>query len=80
MLLSDYMQKLGLSDDTLADDLDVSRSTISRLRRGVIFPSFVLALRIHDYTGGKVTPNDFLVTPSPAPARRGRPAKTREIA
>ncbi len=67
MRLADYMEKHGLSDDDLAGPFKVTRATVSRLRRGKMVPSFDLVVRIHEATGKKVTPNDFLDVAASAP-------------
>lgn len=70
MTLADYMTRNRLTDDALAAALNVSRATVSRLRRGRMVPSFELAARIHAVTGRKVTPNDFLANlPTPSTER-----------
>lgn len=68
MQLADYMRINGLSDDAVGEALGVARATVSRLRRGKMVPSFDLAARIHEFTGKKVTPNDFLSAVRPIPS------------
>lgn len=85
MKLADFMRENGLTDETLGAALDVSRVTISRLRREKAEPSFELLKRLALYSKGVVTPNDFLpraprvrasglpafVTSEPRPPRQG---------
>jgi transcriptional regulator with XRE-family HTH domain len=60
MKLAEFMHEKGLSDEALGAALDVSRVTISRLRREKAEPSFELLKRLATYSDGAVTPNDFL--------------------
>lgn len=60
MQLSDYMTKLALTDDQVADAIGRNRVSVSRLRRGVQQPSFETIKRINEFTDGQVSPNDWL--------------------
>jgi transcriptional regulator with XRE-family HTH domain len=61
MHLSEYMLEKGLSDEAVAEAVNRSRPTISRIRRGVVRPDWGTIEEIRKFTGGAVTPNDFLV-------------------
>lgn len=54
------MDATGVSDDELARRVKSDRTTISRIRREKHRPSWELAERLKDVTGGNVTPNDFV--------------------
>ena len=60
MQLSEFMAQRDLDDADVAAKVSCSRETISRIRRGISRPSFDLAGRIKDFSGGLVTPNDLL--------------------
>ena len=60
MRLADYMEARGLSDETLAKRLKVSRPTVSRIRRGKIRPGWNTIKILERVTDGLVTANDFL--------------------
>ena len=64
-------EKRGLNIGELADALDVTRATISRIENAKKRPSPELAIRIADYFGNKVT-RDQIIFPElyPAPAAR----------
>jgi transcriptional regulator with XRE-family HTH domain len=63
MSLADWMTANGLDDETLAEKANVTRATISRLRRGKQKPGDQLAATLFSLTGGQVTPNDFYDLP-----------------
>ena len=44
--LKDYRKKLGLTQETLAKKVQVSRKSINAVENGVYIPSTVLALKI----------------------------------
>jgi len=73
MTLGEYMDKFGLIDREIADEIGVARATVTRIRNGVQVPSFETMVRIYDATAGEVTPNDFIL-PDRAPARGRRVA------
>ena len=80
MLLPDFMAAHGLDDEAVAEKLRVSRSTISRVRRGVMRPSFDLAVRLFKFTHGLVTPNDLLNGLAESAFKSGRPVKRKQMA
>lgn len=55
MTLHEYMQAEGLKDHHAADMFGCDRATVSKMRRGVITPSYPMMLAIRDKTDGKVT-------------------------
>lgn len=59
MKLADYLKTNKVSATTLADELGVSVSTITRAANGDIIPSRELMSKLFEATAGKVTPNDF---------------------
>lgn len=60
MHLSEYMTKHQLSDDEVAEAIDVSRPTISRIRRKRNRPDWPTIEALMKYTRGAVTANDWL--------------------
>ena len=66
-----YRRRLDLTLDALAKRVGVSTSTLSRVETGALMPSSDFVRRIHDATGGEITPNDLLLPPSPT---EGTPA------
>lgn len=52
--LGDFMKANGLNDEKAAEALDVSRPYVTRLRLGKRSPSLRLAVRIEEWSGGKV--------------------------
>ena len=60
MQFSDWFRKQdGLTQEAFAKRVGVTQGRIAQILGGEI-PSFDLAGRIKDATGGRVTPNDFL--------------------
>jgi len=70
MKLGDWMAANGVDDDEMARRAKSDRTTVSRNRRGVTKPTWDLAGRYFEITGGAVTPNDFLGIPAARPSRR----------
>ena len=60
MKLADYLEETGTRRAHLAQDIGVSRSTITDLCVGRRQPSIGMMRRIHEATDGKVTANDFM--------------------
>lgn len=60
MRLSEYMAQRQLTDEEVAAAIGRSRVSVSRYRRGLIRPEFAVAERIHEFTQGEVSPNDWL--------------------
>lgn len=60
MKLSEWMAAHNIDDDVLAEKLAIDRSTASRIRRGKQKPSWGVAARILDVTGGDVPLDSFL--------------------
>lgn len=59
MKLSDYMALQGIDDAAFAALVGMERSNVSRLRRGLIRPTWKNAVIIADATKGAVTLADF---------------------
>lgn len=60
MHLSDYMAKRGLSDDQVAEAIERSRATVSRIRRRKVRPDWTTIEKLKAYTAGEVTADDFV--------------------
>lgn len=60
MKLMQYLTLHDLSPEVFAARVGVDRTTISRVARGVVNPSWPLMEAIYLKTKGEVTPNDFL--------------------
>jgi hypothetical protein len=60
MTLTDFLTANHIKDGDFALLVDTDRSTISKVRRGKLVPSFHLLEKIASATGGAVMPNDFL--------------------
>jgi len=60
MKLSDWMAAKELDDEHLGNLVQADRVTISRIRRGLNRPSWDLAGRLKNISGGAVTADDFL--------------------
>lgn len=52
--LTQWMEDKGISDETASQEIGLSRGYFSRVRNGVVHPSLDTALRIFDWTGGKI--------------------------
>ncbi len=63
MELSQYMTTKGLRDKQVAADLNMSRSFVSEIRRGLKQPDLELAVRIEQWSDGAVKPADLLRKP-----------------
>ncbi len=59
MHLADYMALKGLSDQKVAEGIDRSRPTVSRIRRRKVRPDWKTIKKLEKFSGGKVTANDF---------------------
>lgn len=64
MRLADWLRQTNTTQAQLAKAVGATQGRISQLLKGAP-PSFALARRIADVTGGQVTANDFL-TPEAA--------------
>ncbi len=60
MQLSTYMARNKLTDEDVAKAIGCHRVTVSRLRRGVARPYWATAQAIFEFTGGKVSADDWL--------------------
>lgn len=52
--LNEWMDERDISDTEAAEEIGLSRGYFSRVRTGVVHPSLDTALRIYDWTGGKI--------------------------
>lgn len=62
MKLDTYLEAKGETDAEFALRVSLSQSQVSRIKRGLSWPSRDAMERIVDATDGSVTANDFLVT------------------
>lgn len=60
MKLNAYLAEQGLTRAAFAERIGVSAVQVSRLCTGANLPSLVLAARIHDVTGGRVSLADWI--------------------
>lgn len=60
MQLSEYMDLKGLRDHDFAPLIEVTRETVSRIRRGCVRPSWGTIQKIKTVTRGAVTADDFM--------------------
>lgn len=68
MRLAEWMVANGISDEKLAAELDIDRSTVSRIRRDKLLPSSALMAKIIKLTDGAVQPNTFFGLPAASPS------------
>ena len=67
MKLIDFMQAKGLSHREVADAIGIKGvNTIYRYNSGDRYPSPRVLRRIHEFTNGAVTANDFFHAPEPS--------------
>lgn len=59
MHLSDFMAEQKLSDEQVAEAIRRSRVTVSRIRRRKVRPDWDTILALREYSGGKITAEDF---------------------
>lgn len=59
MHLSDYMAAHGLSDEQVAELIQRTRPTVSRIRRRMVRPDWETIERLKTVTQGAVTADDF---------------------
>ena len=64
MNLHEWMIREGYLDQELASLVGSDRTTISRVRRGKVRPSWELIRKLKDASEGCVTANDFLDLPA----------------
>lgn len=63
------MESRGLSDDDVAGAIDVSRVTVSRIRRRKVRPDWSTIGKLKEFSGGEITADDFQDLPDEAEAR-----------
>jgi transcriptional regulator with XRE-family HTH domain len=59
MTFSEWLRRNGVTQAEAARQLRVTRGHVNDLTNSRFWPSWAIATRIYDLTGGKVTPNDF---------------------
>lgn len=59
MHLSDYMTAKKLRDEQVADELGVSRVTVSRIRRRKVRPDWPTIIKLKEWSRGAMTADDF---------------------
>ena len=72
--LADYMAEKGLSDETVAEGINRSRPTVSRIRRRLVRPDWETIEKIKEFTNGASTADDL---PKHRAARRPRRGERR---
>ena len=60
MLFNDWLAQAGRSKYKVAKDLNIQWTTIWRWTTGRGLPSPDMMRRVQEYTGGQVTPNDWV--------------------
>lgn len=60
MHLSDYMALKDLSDQQVAEGINRSRATVSRIRRRKVRPDWATIEELKVFTDGQVTADDFV--------------------
>lgn len=76
MTLTDWRtQNNKMSMAVLAERLNVSQPTISRIEAGKQWPDRDLLQKIFDLTDGQVTPNDFVLFGVPLQGEEGATAQ-----
>lgn len=60
MKLNDFLRENELSKSAFAAAIGTTVATISRIGDGLVVPRRSLLVRIHEETGGMVTPNDIV--------------------
>lgn len=53
------MESRGLSDEDVAGAIEVSRVTVSRIRRGKVRPDWSTIGKLKDFSAGEITADDF---------------------
>lgn len=61
------MEARGLSDEDVAGAIDVSRVTVSRIRRGKVRPEWSTIGKLKEFSGGEITADDFQNLPEDLP-------------
>jgi transcriptional regulator with XRE-family HTH domain len=67
--LAAFMTSNGLSDEDVASAIEVSRVTVSRIRRGKVRPDWSTIKKLKEFSGGSVTADDFEADPIKAGER-----------
>lgn len=67
--LSQFMESRGLSDEQVGAAIEVSRVTISRIRRGKSRPDWSTIRKLKEFSGGEITADDFQDLPTDEEAR-----------
>lgn len=64
--LAAFMESRGLSDEDVAGAIDVSRVTVSRIRRRKVRPDWSTIGKLKDFSGGEISADDFQDLPEGA--------------
>lgn len=59
MHLSDFMDANGFRDEQVAAAIDVSRATVSRIRRRKARPDWQTIQKLREWSGNRITADDF---------------------
>lgn len=65
--LAAFMESRGLSDEDVAGAIDVSRVTVSRIRRRKVRPDWSTIGKLKDFSGGEISADDFQDLPEALP-------------
>lgn len=65
--LRTWRKDQGFTIEQMAERLDVSVGSLSRIERDDQWPDREFLARVAEVTEGAVTPNDFVLGPRPAP-------------
>lgn len=60
MKLNDFLDQNNISLSAFAAEIGTTAATVCRIGRGHVVPRRRLLERIHEATGGEVTPNDLV--------------------
>lgn len=60
MHLSDYMAQRKLRDVEVADAIETTRATVSRIRRRKVRPGWEMIEKLRGFSGGEITADDFI--------------------
>jgi transcriptional regulator with XRE-family HTH domain len=70
--LADYMAEKGLSDEAVAEAIQRSRPTVSRIRRRLVRPDWETIEKIKAFTNGASTADDYQNLEAPTEAEVGQ--------
>lgn len=73
MKLNDFLDHHGISLTAFAEQVGTTAATVCRIGQGHVVPRRRLLERIHEATGGQVTPNDLVGLYCASPCEMARP-------